>query len=186
MCLKINATPQTVSGNSPYENLYCDAPPSLRLELRRRLRVRLGGQAMVNLVRPLTTGSSAKRRAAAAQISGSIPPGIAAPWLVDLACDSSPAVRKAARAALRDRAFESAAMAHRDLIPASPKPLQWARLKKMMELVDPYFLWVSRDPASLESVLDELPHEFLVDARKRRERLLKEREDIAKKADKKC
>jgi hypothetical protein len=76
-------------------------------------------------------------------------------------------------------------MAHRDLIPASPKPLQWARLRKVMELVDPFFLWVRRDPASLETMFEALPHEFLVDARKRRERLLMEREDIAKKADRK-
>ena len=164
---------------------YCDAPPSLRLELRRRLRVRLGGQALAKLVRPLTTENSAKRRAAAAELSGSIPPGIVAPWLADFANDRSPAVRKAARAALRDRAREAAAMAHRDLLLSSAKPLQWARLKKVMELVDPFFLWAIGDPASLESTFDALPHEFLVEARKRRERLLKKREDIAKKADQK-
>jgi hypothetical protein len=164
---------------------YCDAPPLLRLELRRRLRVRLGGQALADLVRPLATGHSARRRAAAAELSGAISPGISAPWLADLAGDGSPAVRKAARAASRDRGREAAAMAHRDLIPASPKPLQWARLRKVMELVDPFFLWVRRDPASLETMFEALPHEFLVDARKRRERLLMEREDIAKKADRK-
>ena len=76
-------------------------------------------------------------------------------------------------------------MSHRDLIATSPKPLHWARLTKVMELVDPYFLWARRDPASLEAIFDALPHEFLVDARKRRERLLKEREDAAKKADRK-
>ena len=164
---------------------YCDAPPLLRLELRRRLRVQLGGQAMADLVRPFAKANGARRRAAAAQLSGAMPPGIAAPWLADLAGDGSPAVRTAARTALRDRGREAAAMSHQDLIATSPKPLQWARLTKVMELVDPYFLWARRDPASLEAIFDALPHEFLVDARKRRERLLKEREDAAKKADRK-
>ncbi len=157
--------------------------PSLRLDLLRRLRVRLGGTAMADLIAPVARAEGARRRAAAAHMSAVLPPHIGAPWLGDLAKDGSPAVRTAARRALRARGREAAAMAHVALIPGSPKPLQWARLAKVIELVDPYFLWSATDAASLGALLGTLPHEFIVDARKRREQGLKKREDAAKKAD---
>jgi hypothetical protein len=74
-------------------------------------------------------------------------------------------------------------MEHRDLLPCSPKPLQWARLTRIIELVDPYYLWSSSDPSSLRDALEPLPYEFTVEARQARRRSLKEREDAAKEAD---
>ena len=162
---------------------YGDAKPSLRLELRRRLRVRLGGPALATLIEPLAASSEAKVRAVAAEIGGAIPSPIATPWLEALAKDGSALVRDAAREALRARRREAAAIEHRELLPSSPKPLQWARLTRMVELIDPHYLWSAADPASIADALDQLPYEFTVEARQLHRRHLKKWEDKAKMAD---
>jgi hypothetical protein len=162
---------------------YRSAKPSLRLELRRLLRVRLGGPALAALIEPLAVSPVAGMRAVAAEIGGAIPPLVAVPWLDALAEDGSPLVHETAREALRARSNEASALEHRDLLLSSLKPVQWARLTKIIELVDPYFLWSSSDPSSLEDALEQLPYEFTVEARQARRRNLKEREDLAKKAD---
>lgn len=161
---------------------YRDASPYLRLELRRRLRTHLGGPALAVLAEPLAAAPVASMRAVVAEIGGTIPPSVAVPWLDALAEDKSPLVRTAAREALRARRNEAAAMEHRDLLPSSPKPLQWARLRRIIELMDPYYLWSSNDPSSLADVLEQLPYEFTVEVRQARRQSLKEREDAAKKA----
>ncbi|TSE13539.1 hypothetical protein C1D09_003425 [Mesorhizobium intechi] len=135
------------------------------------------------LLVPMANSQRSKTRALAARIAAVVPSAVAVPWLDQLAAETAPAVRDAARAALRQRHLETAALAHRDLISESPKPLQWARLATIMEIVDPYYLWACNDPASLGSTFDALPHEFLVEARQLRSRLLKDRENAASKAD---
>lgn len=164
---------------------YINAKQSLRLELRRRLRVRLGGDKMAKLAEAAAGAPNARRRVAAAELASVIPPEVVVPWLEVLAADRSPAVREAARAAKRARRLETAALAHRSLIQSSTKPLQWARLSTIFDLVDPFFLWSSTDPASLEDTFNGLPEEFLVEARQQRQKRLKECEDVAAKADKK-
>lgn len=162
---------------------YRDAKPSLRLELRRQLRGRLGGPALAALVKPLSTAPDAGVRAVAAEVGGAIPPSVVVPWLDALATDGAPLVHDAAREAIRVRRNEAAAMEHRDLLPSSPKPLQWARLTRIIELMDPYYLWSSGDPSCLAHALEQLPYEFTIEARQARRRILKERDDAAKKAD---
>lgn len=161
---------------------YIDANSSLRLELRRRLRVRLGGASMASLAEGLADTPSARKRVAAAELAGAVPCEVDLPWLEMLAADRSLAVRDAARAAQRSRQLEAAALAHRELIPSSTKPLQWARLSTIFDLVDPFFLWSSTDPASLEDTFAVLPEEFLVEARQQRQKRLKDREAAAAKA----
>lgn len=163
---------------------YRDAKPSLRLELERRLRVHLGGERLATLLVPLASSQRSKDRVLAAQIAAVVPSAVAVPWLDQIATETLPAVVDAARAALRQRRLEAAALSHRDLLSQSPKPLQWARLAKIMEVVDPYYLWARNDPASLRPVFDALPYEFVVEARQLRSRLLKDRENAASNADK--
>jgi hypothetical protein len=163
---------------------YRDAKPSLRLELERRLRVQLGGERLAALLAPLASSPRSNDRVLAAQIATVIPSVVAVPWFDQLAAETLPAVSDAARAALRQRRLETAALSHRDRLLDSPKPLRWARLVKIMEVVDPYYLWARNDLASLKDLFDVLPHEFIVEARQLRTRLLKDRENAASKADK--
>ena len=163
---------------------YRHAKPSLRLELERRLRVHLGGDALAALVTPLASALRASDRKIAACLAAAVPHGVPLPWLERLARDASPAVVQAARTALRQRRQEAAAIAHRNLLLSSPKPLQWARLSTIFELVDPFYLWARDDPANLREVFDALPFEFLVEGRQLSNKQLKQREDAAAKADK--
>ena len=163
---------------------YRYAKPSLRLELERRLRVHLGGEALADLVNPLAGAARASDRKIAAYLASAVPPGVPLPWLEQLASDVSPPVQQAARAALRQRRLESAANAHRDLLLSSPKPLQWARLSTILELADPFYLWARNDPANLSEVFDALPFEFFVEGHQLRKKQLKQREDKAATADK--
>jgi hypothetical protein len=163
---------------------YRGAKPSLRLELERRLRIHLGGEGLAALASPLATASRGKDRTIAARLAAVIPPAVPLAWLDMLAGDISPGVQEAARDALRRRAHEASAMEHRALIMTSPKPLQWARLLTITELVDPFFLWSRHDPSSLGDVFDALPYEFFDEAGRVRRQQLKQREDAAKKADK--
>lgn len=101
-----------------------------------------------------------------------------------LASDASPTAQQVARTALRQRRLEAAAIAHRDLMISSPKPLQWARLSTILELADPFYLWDRDDPANLGEVFDALPFEFLDEGHQLRKKQLKRREDAAAKADK--
>ena len=75
-------------------------------------------------------------------------------------------------------------MERRVLLMTSPKPLQWARLLAIIELVDPFFLWSPADPSNLGYVFDALPFEFFDEAGQVRNQQLKQREDATKKADK--
>ncbi|WP_172705169.1 hypothetical protein [Sphingomonas sp. LH128] len=163
---------------------YGSAAPSLRLELERRLRVHLGGARLADLAAPLATSSRARDRTTAARLAAVIPPGVPLAWLGTLAGDISPNVQEAARDALRRRGLEASAMEHRALIRTSPKPLQWARLLTIFELVDPFFLWSRDDPSNLGDVLEALPFEFLDEAGQVRGQQLKQRGDAARKADK--
>ncbi|WP_349963026.1 hypothetical protein [Rhizobium sp. ZPR3] len=163
---------------------YRTAKPSLRLELERRLRIHLGGEGLAALASPLATASRAKDRTIAARLAAVIPPCFSLVWLDTLAADASPGVQEAARDAVRRRALEASAMEHRALLLTSPKPLQWARLLAIIELVDPFFLWSRDDPSNLGDVFDVLPFEFFHEAGQVRKQQLKQREDAAKKADK--
>ncbi|CAN7618081.1 hypothetical protein [Rhizobium sp. LjRoot254] len=125
------------------------AKPSLRLGLERRLRIHLGGEELATLASPLATASRAKDRTMAARLAAVIPPYISLAWLDTLAGDASPGVQEAARDAVRRRALEASAMERRALLMTSPKPLQWARLLAIIELVDPFFLWSRADPSNL-------------------------------------
>lgn len=162
---------------------YRDAKPLLRLDIRRRLRAHLGGLELATLIEPLAVSSEAKGRAIAAEIGGAIPSSIATPWLEALAKDKSALVRGAAREAIRVRHREATAIEHRELLPSSPKPLQWARLTKIIELIDPHYLWSATDPASIVDALDQLPFEFTVEARQVHRQRMKKWEDKAKRAD---
>lgn len=165
-------------------DLYRLAKPSLRLELERRLRVQLGGEVLAALIVPLASGSRAIDRTVAARLAAVVPPAVTLPWLGALAEDVSPDVQEAAREAIRQRVLETAAMVHLSVLMSSPKPLQWARLSTIIELVDPFYLWSREDPANLKEIFDALPFEFLDAARDMRKRQLKVREDGASKADK--
>jgi hypothetical protein len=162
---------------------YRGAKPSLRLELERRLRIHLGGEGLAALASPLATASRAKDRTMAARLAAVIPPSVPLAWLETLAGDASPGVQEAARDAVRRRALEGSAMEHRALLMTSPKPLQWARLLAIIELVDPFFLWSRDDPSNLGEILGSLPFEFLDEADRVRKQQLKQREDAARKAD---
>ncbi|WP_157136845.1 hypothetical protein [Sphingomonas sp. PAMC 26617] len=165
-------------------DLYRTAKSSLRLELERRLRVQLGVKGLATLIAPLAAVPRARDRTVAARLAAVIPPAVSLPWLKTLAEDVSPGVQEAARDAVRRRGLEAAAMVHRELLMSSPKPLQWARLSTIIELVDPFFLWSREDPTNLKEIFDTLPYEFLDEARDMRKRQLKAREDAALKADK--
>jgi hypothetical protein len=132
----------------------------------------------------LATASRSKDRTVAARLAAVIPPDVPLAWLNTLAGDPSPGVQEAARGAVRRRALEASAMEHRALLMTSPKPLQWARLLTIFELVDPFFLWSRDDPSNLEDVFDTLPFEFFREASQVRKQQLKQREDATKKADK--
>ena len=163
---------------------YRRAPPSLRLEIKRRLRVHLDGEAFATLIAPLAHSLRASDREIAADLAAAVPSGVPLFWLATLAGNPSPAVRGAAQSAIRQRRLEAAALLHRDLILSSPKMQQWARLSTIFDIVDPFYLWARYDPTSLEQVFDELDCEFLSAARQMRTKALKIREDEAKKQDK--
>lgn len=162
---------------------YRTAKPLLRLQIARRLRHHLGGQALAHLIEPLARSSRSRDRLVAARLAAAVPSNVTLPWLEPLEADRTGSVRESAGKALRQRRRETIAMAQRELIAVSPKPVQWARLQRVLELVDPYFLWSRTDPTSLEGVFALLPHEFFVDAQQRRKRLLRERENAAERQD---
>ncbi|OBP78946.1 hypothetical protein [Mesorhizobium loti] len=165
-------------------NRYPDAKPSLRLQLERRLRVHLGGDRLAALLAPLANSQRSKDRVLAAQVAAVIPSAVVVPWLDQLAAETLPAVCDAALVALRQRRLETSALLHRGRLLDSPKPIQWARLVKIIEIVDPYYLWPRNDPVSLKEVFEVLPYEFVVEARQLRSRLLKDRKNAASRADK--
>jgi hypothetical protein len=163
---------------------YRHAKPSLRLELQRRLRVHLGGDALAKLVVPLANSPRASDRKIAASLAAAVPPGVSLPWLEQLANGGAPTVQEAARIALRQRRLEATAIAHRDLLSSSPKPLQWARLSTIIEVADPFYLSARDDAANLKEAFEILPFEFLDEAHQLRKKQLKQREDAAAEADK--
>ncbi len=163
---------------------YCDAKLSLRLEIERRLRVQLVGEGLATLIAPFASLPRARDRIVAARLAAVIPPAVPLPWLEAFVADASPDAQEVARDAVRKCGLESAAMMHRERLMSSPKPLQWARLSTIMELVDPLFLWSREDPANLKVIFDTPPFEFLDEAREIRKRQLKKQGNAPKKADK--
>jgi hypothetical protein len=114
---------------------YRDAKPSLRLELRRRLRVRLGGPALAALAEPLASAPSASVRTVAAELGGAIPSSVATPWLDALATDRSLRVHDAARQALRARRNEAAAMVLSQAAPVGTADEDYRARRPLLSLV---------------------------------------------------
>jgi hypothetical protein len=133
---------------------------------------------------PLANSPRASDRKIAASLAAAVPPGVSLPWLEQLANGGAPTVQEAARIALRQRRLEATAIAHRDLLSSSPKPLQWARLSTIIEVADPFYLSARDDAANLKEAFEILPFEFLDEAHQLRKKQLKQREDAAAEADK--
>lgn len=163
--------------------LYRQAPPSVRWEIARRLRLHINHGQLSALLDDLAHSTRHDDRTIAAELGGWMPPNVGFEWLEAFGDDQSPTVREAAQEALRKRAREAAAMAHLRAMDGSPKPVKWARLSTIFECVDPYFLWSRSDPASLRAFLDAHPTEFTVEARQLLSRRQKALDDEAKKAD---
>jgi hypothetical protein len=161
---------------------YRDAKPSLRREIARRIRADLDGTRFASIVTQL-----AKRKPLiAAELGGYVTPCLSLPWLDQLAEVGPAGVQEAARSALARRSREAAALGHLEAMATSSKPAKWARLQTVFNLVDPFFLWLRDDPASLQSFVEENPPEFLVEARSMRTSRNKELDDEAKRADQKA
>ncbi len=173
------------AGASSLVSLLASAKPSIELAISQRLRSHLGGPRLAEIAFKLIHGSHDERRAGV-RLAGWIPPAIAVDWLVGLAEDDDAHLRDDANEAIRRRALEAAAMGHLAAMPASSKPLRWARLQTIFDLVDPHLLWGREDPISLQSFINENPVEFLLEARQLRDRRGKVIEDEARKADKKA
>ena len=163
---------------------YGRAKPSLKSSIARQLRTRLPAEDCKRIVDALAGGEATCDRLMAAELAGWMPPGMEFGWLGDFAANGSARIRAAARTSLRKRSREAAAMAHLSAMNQSSKPLKWARLRTIFSCVDPYFLWSRNDPASLQTLIDESPPEFLVEARRLHTRATKKRDDAAKRADK--
>lgn len=162
---------------------YRSAPPSLRWEIARRLRIHCPIVELSELLTSMASAEDADSLLVAIEIGGWMPPAVALDWLALAAEHNDERPRKAAREALRNRSREGAAMAHLDAIATSPKPLKWARLMTIIECVEPAFLWSRDDPASLGPTLNALPHEFWLEAQDAKAKRSKKLDDDAKKAD---
>lgn len=160
-----------------------NAEPSMKFGIRRRLRLALGGEDLAALIEPLAAASTAPDRKLAAYLATDVPPACSLDWLDDLASDRSEEVVAEARAAIVGRELEAHCMEQIAMVSGSPKPMQWALLSTIIENVDPVYLWSRSDPASLGTVLAELPHEFFSELENTRSRARKAREDAAKKED---
>jgi hypothetical protein len=160
------------------------ALPSIEWAISRRLRSHLGGERLAEIASALSAGPEADQRAGV-RLAGWVPPAIQIDWLPDLAAADDAHLRDDAMEAIRRRNLEAAAMGHLAAMPDSSKALRWARLQTIFELVDPHSLWDRGDPASLQALINENPVEFLLEARKLRDRRAKTLEDDAKKADRK-
>lgn len=163
---------------------YGRAKPSLKSSIARQLRTRLPAEDCKRIVDELAVGEAACDRLLAAQFAGWMQPGMELGWLDDFAANGSARIRAAARASLRKRSREAAAMAHLAAMDRSSKPLKWARLRTIFSCVDPHFLWSRNDSASLQEFIDTGPPEFLVEARQLHSRATKKCDDAAKRADK--
>jgi hypothetical protein len=163
---------------------YRRARPSLKDVIARQLRIKLTAEHCKGLINELAAGKTAQDRAIAAELAGWMPPGMAFDWLQNFASQGSPKVRLKAQASLRRRSREAAAMEHLSAMEQSSKPLKWVRLRTIIALVDPDFLWLRGDPASLQTFIDTHPPEFVVEAWQLRSQAIKKRDDRAKRADK--
>ena len=131
----------------------------------------------------LAASIDAMHRRTSAELAGWMPPSLSLGWLDGLADDEDAAVRSAALGAIRSRRLEAAAMDHLRAMASSPKPLKWARLQTVFEIVDPRFLWSRDDPASLSPFLDASEYEFFVESQKLYDKRAKAMADTEKKAD---
>lgn len=161
-------------------------PPSLRAEIGRNVRAHVPHPAIEQILGALAISGEAAGRETAAELGGWMPTGIDLPWLSDLANDEDVAVRNAGIDAKRRRGFESAALGHLEAMVTSSKPLQWARMLTIFDLVDPRFLWTRGDPLSFGPFLEDAPYEFWVEARRLHQKREKTVGDGEKKADSKA
>ena len=164
---------------------YRDGSSELRLAIARQLRLELERPRLAAALDALAESEDPTDREVAAGIAGLMPPNLPCLWLVAFADADATSLRDAAQASIRSRERETAAMAHMAAMADSPKPRQWARLHAIADCVDPTFLWSRDDPASIGPTLDELPHEFRVEAERLVAKRRKTLDDDVKWADRK-
>ncbi|NML06781.1 hypothetical protein [Sphingomonas sp. G-3-2-10] len=160
------------------------ALPSIELAISQRLRSHLGGARLAEVASTLILGSEDEQRAGT-RLAGWVPPDIDIAWLADFANTDDGHLRDDAHESVRRRVLEAAAKGHLAAMAESSKPLRWARLQTVFDLVDPHLLWNRDDPTSLQPFISDSPVEFLLEARNLRDRRSKAIEDEARKADKK-
>jgi hypothetical protein len=165
---------------------YRSFPPSLRAEIGRNVRAHVPASVIGEALATFAGSTDAAERRTAAELGGWLPPNLDLRWLSGLADDEDVSVKNAGIDAMRSRSLDVAALGHLEALPTSAKPLQWARMQTVFELVDPRFVWTMGDQLSLGPFLEGAPYEFWVEARRLHEKHKKSVADAEKKADAKA
>lgn len=163
---------------------YRTGKPSVKAAIARQLRFHLPPERLKSIVDDIARENAIRDRILAAELAGWMPPAMAFTWLADYADTPNRELHDTVLAAIARRKREEGALAHMAAFAGSTKPQQWARLDAIFHSVDPHFLWWKGDPASLETLLDDVPHEFVVEARDLYQKRSKAAADEEKKADK--
>lgn len=164
-------------------NFYERAKPSTKQTIARQMRLQVPFEVLKPAIDCLADANSQSHRLIAAELAGWMPPDMSFAWLDEFVADSGQTLRKIARDAMQRRARESAGMQHIHEMARASKPSKWARLIAIFECIDPHLLWSARDPASLQDLIRETPHEFYVEAESLWRRASKRVQDEAQKLD---
>lgn len=105
-------------------------------------------------------------RREAAELCGWLPNRDGAELLSRMTEDPHRQVELAAFEALRRQRMEAAALRLMGQLIGAPRSLAWARLKAIVRLLDPFVLGHAGDPASIAPILDKLPAEFRIEAKR--------------------
>ncbi|MBJ7441638.1 MAG: hypothetical protein JHD35_21835 [Sphingopyxis sp.] len=157
---------------------YVGAPMPRRLAIARTLRWNVSRAQLAPALVAMSRAEDDATRQRAAEIAGWLPHRWQLPWLADLAADPVREVEEAALAAFHRRAAGVTAAELMAVIPGLAKPAQWACLSALIELVDPHLLIKTGDPLDIRPLLERLPPEFGIEAKRMLER---RRDDIDRK-----
>ncbi|MET4666317.1 hypothetical protein [Sphingomonas sp. PvP056] len=157
---------------------YVGAPLPRRLAIARTLRWNVSRARLAPALAGMSRARDEATRQMAAEIAGWLPHRWQLQWLGDLAADPVREVEEAALAAFHRRAAGAAAVELMAVIPKLAKPAQWACLSALVELVDPHLLIKTGDTLDIRPLLERLPPEFGIEAKRTLER---QRDDMDRK-----
>lgn len=153
---------------------FITAPDSRRPAIARALRWRADSDTVVPALKAMAIAADQMTRQAAVEIAGWLPHDWNLPFIRQLMSDPVRAVETAALEAAARHAAGVAAAELMAVIPQLPKPTQWALLRALVKLVDPYLLAHRGDVLQIYPLIDALPPEFAIEAERLVEKQVKE------------